>query len=96
MFFSGREGHSFDVSLLDLSKQFVSKTDIRDLAIKGLLMPLSKVESHINNNLTDINSAAYDILRNWRTTQSNDEMARKNLTEALKKVNKLFMIQSIE
>ena len=82
MLFSGREGHSFDVSLLDLSKQFVSLDDIRQVAVKGLSIPPCDVETHITNNRTDITSAAYTILINWRTTQSNDEMARKNLKDA--------------
>ena len=66
-----------------LSKQINSDGDLRTLAMEGLGLEDPTVNKNLQNK-RDINEAAYQVLREWRTSQENDRIAYQNLCEALK------------
>ena len=72
-----------DASLLELSKHFVTESDLRDVAINGLRIQGKTVEKHVKDNTKDITSAAYKCFREWLNTQPNVLTARENMNSAL-------------
>ena len=82
--------------MLDLPKEIIAPSDVRDLAIKGLGMDGNKVEIHIKSNLSDITSAAYSLLREWRATQQDSRTAYAKLIEALDKAEKPLLKLALE
>ena len=83
-----------DASLLELSKQFVTELDLRDVAIRGLGIQGNTVEKHVKDNPSSITSAAYTCFREWLTTQPNITIARENMNRALDKTNKSLLKQN--
>ena len=86
--FTGEEKGKIENSLLELSKDFATESDLRDVAIKGLEIPSRQVEKHIKGNNNDINAAAYNLFREWLHTQEDLEVARDNMNKALEKAEK--------
>ena len=52
------------------------------------------IERHIKNHGPNITEAAHRVLLDWRKNQSNDIEAYNNLSQALKKVNMIYYIES--
>ena len=57
--------------------------DLYTLAIIGLAISEEKVEAHLTNN-KEISMAAYNVLKEWRTSQISNEVAYDKLCDALK------------
>ena len=57
---------------------------LRTLATVGLQMKETIVDSQLANHRDDINSAAYEVLKEWRNTQVNKTEAYINICKALK------------
>ena len=82
--------------IVKLSEKITCKFDLRKFATYGLDMEDPTVNKNFQNE-KDINEAAYQVLREWRTSQDNDKVAYKNLCEALKDkdVNMKAHIQNV-
>ena len=72
-----------DASLLELSKEINNLAELREVAIKGLGIKNNKVDRHVNRLPSDISSATFDLLREWRYTQQNSKEAYAKLIKAL-------------
>ena len=71
--------------LVKLSHEICDVSQLMELAILGLDMSPSTVKSQITNHPGDFNEAVHVVLSKWRTSQSNDYDAYKNLCDALVK-----------
>ena len=82
--------------LWTLAKVFTNRSDLRTVMLK-LPKPLdeSKIATSLTNNNNDINSAAYDLLRQWRASQDNERIAYTNICEALKDAEQNFLISKV-
>ena len=82
--------------ILKLSQKITCTNDLRSLATFGLEIEDPTVNKNLHNE-KDINEAAYQVLREWRTSQDNDKVVYKNLCEALrdKDVNMKAHIQNV-
>ena len=85
----------FEKKLFELSKQFVSISDLREVGITGLNMPSHSVERHIRDSPNRLTSAAYSVLREWFIQQPDVETARKNMEKALRDTRKYMWIQIV-
>ena len=72
--------------LLNLSKSLIKSADLRNLALSGLKMEADEVEIALTNNPSDLNSAAYHVLKLWRNGYENAAVAYNILCQALRKV----------
>ena len=68
--------------LLNLSKS-LEEEDLHNLAVRGLGMDTSIVDSALSNNPKNRNLAAYDVLKQWRNSQENASNAYNILCEAM-------------
>ena len=82
--------------VLALSKRFVSKLDLRDLAITGLNMDSHIVNKHINKSQGDTTAAAYSFIKEWKESQPNERVAYTRMNEALTNIDKSFYKQVIQ
>ena len=82
--FTDKSPELADIHLLKLSTRIVRVDQLRRLAVVGLNIPVYRVDTHIKNNLQDLQEAAYALLREWRNTQINSSIAFQNLFQALK------------
>ena len=87
---------SLDSKLLRLSQRLNTSDAIRRLAINGLRMEQHTVQTHLQNHHQDINTAAYNIISEWRNSQSDDTAAFVNLGEALERVNMAAFIEELQ
>ena len=78
--------------ILELSKAITKKEQLRVLALRGLGLEYHRVEAHFCNYPTDVVSAAYLMLREWRDTRFDRREAFKELCEALEKTNMRLLI----
>ena len=89
--FTGNQELS-DVRLLNLSTLITDKVQWRILAIKGLRIEDHLFSQHFVKNPLDINTAAYDLLQKWRTTQPDVTVAYTKMCDALTNTNKEYLI----
>ena len=77
--------------VLDLAKKISTESAVRTLAVTGLGVDSSKVDTCLFNN-KDINMAMYDVLKDSNNSQDNDRIAYKTLCKALEdaKMNALI------
>ena len=85
-----------DSKLLELSGQFVSVQDLREVAIKGLDISANRVERHLKGYPSNISTAAFNLMREWRDTQPDGSAAHSKITQALENTDKPFLKQFIE
>ena len=83
-----------DIGLQKLSRMMTDTEELRFLAIYGLKMEQHLVTRHLQNHQNDITGAAYKILSQWRTSQTNDTTAYKNLQQALLDNNMKYFIEN--
>ena len=83
-----------DAALLELSRLFVSESDLLDVAFRGLEIQDNTVKKHINDNAKDINLAAYKCFREWLNKQPNTDTAQENIKTALDKADKTLFKQN--
>ena len=62
----------------------------------GLKMPAYHLVTQIKNNPSDLQSAAYALLREWRNTQINSRIAFQNLCEALKESDMSYLLYVLQ
>ena len=62
-----------------------SEEDLHKLAITGLGMTLDKVTIHITNNSNSITMAALSVLKYWRISKTNRQVAFREMCNALNK-----------
>ena len=72
-----------DGMLVSLAKKVTSQITVHNLAVRGLGIERSVVESSIYNHNRDINMAMFDVLRQWRLSQPSAREAYSNLYQAL-------------
>ena len=72
-----------DAMIWKLSQKITRTDELRSLAIYGLKIEDPTINKNLHNE-KDISEAAYQVLRQWRTSQTNDKVAYMNLCEALK------------
>ena len=89
------EGELTDSMLVNLSREFTSKYDARNLAWTGFKIEQSIVESILRDYRSDIHEAMYHILMEWRKSQENDQIAYVNLCRGLRKVEKDHLIRKV-
>ena len=70
--------------------------DLHQVAIKGLQIPITHVDRHIKGYPSNINTAAFNLLREWRETQPDRNVAHSKITQALDTARKPFLRQVIE
>ena len=85
-----------DDKLLALSKHFTIALDLRDVAFRGLGIPSTTVEMHIQNNQGRIGEATYSLFHAWRSTQPNLKTASANMIQALENADKALYKQALE
>ena len=73
--------------LVKLSQVINSKSELRVLAVNGLGMEINQVDPHLENNPKDIQSAVYDVLKEWRVEKYEAAEAYKALFQGLSKCN---------
>ena len=83
-----------DYMLWNLAKEYTNRSDLRTLALK-LGLKESQVATSLTNYNNDINSAAYDLLRQWRASQGNDRIAYTNICKTLEDVEQKFKIWKV-
>ena len=81
--------------LLNLSKSLNNKEDLANLAILGLGIEENKVDTALQNHPGDINSAANQILKQWRNGYENTANAYSILCKALRKVKLDYYIKRL-
>ena len=59
--------------------------DLYTLAITGLRMKLDKVAIHITNKSNSITMAALNVLKDWRRSRTNRQVAFREMCDALNK-----------
>ena len=82
-YFAGIENPDFkmiDVNLLQLSNNITNPGMLRKLAVVGLGMESTIVDTHLNNN-NNINDASHEVLKEWRNSQQNDNEAYRNISD---------------
>ena len=82
--------------VLALSKRFVSKLDLRDLAIAGLKMDSHVINRHINRSQGDTTAAAYSFIKEWKDSQPNARVAYTTINAALTSIDKSFYKQVLQ
>ena len=70
--------------LVKLSNKITKPSMLRTLATVGLQMKETTVDSQLVNHPNDINSAAYEVLKEWRNTQVDQTEAYTNICLALR------------
>ena len=83
-----------DYMLWNLAKEYTNRNDLRTLALK-LGLKESQVTTSLTNNNNDINSAAYDLLRQWRASQDNNRIAYTNICKTLEDAEQKFLIWKV-
>ena len=81
-----------DDKLVQLST-VLNRDQLRILAVNGLGLEGSRVQIQLDN---DISTAVYNLLNEWRTSQTDMKNAYINLCEALEKVNMSFIINKLQ
>ena len=82
--------------ILGLSGKINKESDLRNLAIYGLAMNDDVISGSLTNYQSDINGAAYDVLKKWRLQYQDGSEARDKLREALKSVNMSHCLQTLQ
>ena len=82
--------------MLELSKQFTTPLDLRDVAFRGLGLPSTTVDMHIQSNQSRICEAAYNLLKDWRSTQPNLRIAYANMVKALENADRALYKKALE
>ena len=82
-----KPGQLTDQRLLLLSQLITEQEELRALALFGLNIPDHEVAKHFVDNRGSINTAAYNLLRDWRRTQRDEREAFDNMKAALEAVN---------
>ena len=59
-------------------------------------MKTHEVEKHFENHPHDINTAAHNILSEWRKTQRTEAAVFANLRDALERVNMAALVEEIQ
>ena len=78
--------------LVKLSNTITRESELRKLGVMGFHLETEEIDTHIMNN-SDIASAAYHVLSEWRNQQEDHKVAYNILCDALRKVNMELMIQ---
>ena len=73
--------------LVRLSSKFTDEQELVMLAAIGLEMDDYVIERHLNDRPGDLKSAAYNILKEWRMKQKNNQVAYGTIVTALRKVD---------
>ena len=81
-----------DVRLILLSEGINQPSKLRKLAVLGLKMGASVIDSALQNNKDDIDEAAYRVLMQWRVSQPDKWVAYKQICEALRRVRMDMLI----
>ena len=81
--------------LLQLSEN-LNKDQLRTLAIKGLKMAGDKIDPHLYDNSSDIKTAVYNFLKEWRDSQENEKSAYSNICEALERAEMPLKINILQ
>ena len=82
--------------MLELSKRFTTPLDLRDVAFRGLGIPSTTVDMHIQINQSRICEAAYHLLKDWRSTQPNLKIAYANMIQALDSADRALYKTALE
>ena len=80
-----------DNHIVKLSTAITEIMELRKLAIMGLSLHASRVEIHIANR-SDLQTATYDLLQEWRKTQRSPRIAFQNVYEALKRSEMNYLL----
>ena len=83
-----------DGMLVNLSRQISKKGEIRGLAIIGLGMTSERVKIHLQYNAKDLETAAFDLLHEWRNSQEDAESAYEGLRKGLTECNLEYYIST--
>ena len=95
-YFTDKSPELTDIHVLKLSTKITSANELKNLTITGLNLDHSMVENHIINNPNDIQSAAYDLLNEWKKSQLSSRIAFQNLCEALKRSDMNILLKVLE
>ena len=68
--------------MLKLAKKISSLEDLCTLALLGLNIKDSTVDSHVKNKSDSITMAAYGVLKDWRLSQTNQQVPYAKMVEA--------------
>ena len=81
--------------LQELFKHIKSKGELRALTITGLGIPTEKVKTHLQDNVSDFETAVFDLLHEWKNTQEDAESAYEGLRKGLDKCNLEHYISAV-
>ena len=95
MFISDDQEVLTDSKILELSKQFTTQLNLRDVAIKGLNISSRTVERHIQNNQNRITEAAYCLFQEWRDSQENLNTAYDKMYQALENIKMSYFKKAL-
>ena len=70
-----------------MSQKITTLQELRTFAIIGLGLGDEAVQLHITNHPSDIGSAAYDLLKQWRERKPNGRVAYANILHAIDAAN---------
>ena len=66
-----------------ISSKITNTTELRKLAVTGLRIPGHIIDRHLQNNSTDISSAAHAVLTEWAKSKETPQAAYRELVQAL-------------
>ena len=81
-----------DTRLVLLSNEITSPNKLRTLAMVGLNINGTIIDSALQNNRDDITEAAYKVLKQWRDSQSNKTTAYTQICQTLRDVKMDILI----
>ena len=81
-----------DTRLVLLSNEITSSNKLRTLAMVGLNINGTIIDSALQNNGDDITEAAYKVLKQWRDSQSDKTTAYTQICQTLRDVKMDILI----
>ena len=87
---------SMDAHLSLFTKRITNESDLCNVAIDGLGIDADNVKAHTNDNSKSINTAAYNVFKDWLSTCRDEESAREKIKNGLRKTGKLLWIKYFE